>query len=169
MEFPNSSGPPVSVHTQPGLRSWSGLPQLSPSGRQRWWAHLSPRGQSLVGEELGFPSRGWKGQGETSRGWALAPRTGIRSRGLRTVKGTQKAAQVVQPCGRQPCPGCTTQRQVSAGVCCSSQWQRMGNSTESPHSKFNSDATKLGLKDEKGFLTTCSPHDSKTNKHLENI
>lgn len=63
-EFPNSSGPPVSVHTQPGLRSWSGPSQLSPSGRQRWWAHLSPRGQSLVGEELGFPSRGWKGQGE---------------------------------------------------------------------------------------------------------
>ena len=73
------------------------------------------------------------------------------------------------PGHRQPCLGCITQRQVSAGVCCSSQWQRMGNSTESPHSKFNSDAIELGLKDEKGFLTTCSPHDSKTNKHLENI
>ena len=32
--------------------------------------------------------------------WALAPRTGIRSRGLRTVKETQEAAQVIQPCGR---------------------------------------------------------------------
>ena len=48
---------------------------------------MSPRGQSLVGEELGFPSRGWKGQGETSRGWALAPRTrGVWGKKRRNVE-----------------------------------------------------------------------------------